>query len=544
MMRCSENTLIGRSRGRRGRVLLLAAAAVAGWSCGGEPTSAAPDTRVATLTLSDSVLAVQTGFFHQLRAEPRSSEGASLKGISVAWSTDHPELALVDANGLVSGLAPGVAHISATAAGLQATAAVTVIPAAVVSVALNRTSALLSPGRKLRVIATPLDSLGRSVPGRTLTFTSSDTVVAQVAADGSVTAGAVGTAKVAASADGATAALTVSVVAATAVDIGVSGVAAAGNLGSSGFALILSTGDDSLVVADSGGAARLSGALALPDTVWFRARADSDAFAPSGLKALSGALPASVPVIFIPHAIDVASGPFAGQSVAVPVSAAFVPCDIPGTQCPVNSGFYPSGFQSGVAAWETLPVPVEIVGFADSDTTLIWSALRLMEDAVGHRLFAPANGQNSGITVTVGPTSTTWTTDARGRITSAHVWLAAPQGHAVPHEFLHALGFGHTCSWPSVMGGYGCGVTSELSAGDVAYYLLARAVFDAETPLRLPDGTLPCGTMGMWAAAEPSDNFPYCGTDASASATARGLVSTPRGSRATPQAASRVYSMP
>jgi hypothetical protein len=544
---------IRRCRAGRGRVLLLAAAVGLGWSCGREPSSG-PDTRVATLTLSDSILTVQVGFRRQLRAEPRTAQGALLDGIPVAWSSDHPELAFVGTDGLVAAHAPGVAHVTATAAGLHVTATVTVIPGVVASVALSRTSALLSPGRSLRLSATPLDSLGQSVPDRTVTFASSDTAVAQVEPDGTVTAGALGTATITASADAGTGALALRVIPAAAILIEVSAVAAVGTLGPAGFAVTLSTGDDSLVVVDSAGApTQLVGALALPDTVWLRGRAGTDAFVLGGLKALSGALPASVPVVFIPRVINIASGSFVGQSSGVSMPAAVAPCLLASPQCAAGFGFYPAAFRTGVTAWDTLPVPVEVDGFSISDTTLIWSALRAMEGVVGRRLFEPGAAQSGGIVVTPGlPVGVSgfagyaeWSVDGRSRITSAHVWLASLRfAGIVQHEFLHALGFGHTCSWPSVMGGYGCAQSVALTAPDVAYYLLARAVFDAETPLRLPGGELPCGAMGVWAAAQPAGNFVVCNGDAFESAMVRRPVLAPRRSPATVQPEGRTFSMP
>jgi hypothetical protein len=94
------------------------------------------------------------------------------------------------------------------------------------------------------------------------------------------------------------------------------------------------------------------------------------------------------------------------------------------------------------------------------------------------------------------------------------------------------------------MGGYGCAQSAELTVPDVAYYLLARAVFDAETPLRLPGGALPCGATGVWAAAEPSGNLVVCSGDAFEWVTVSGPVSAPREPRATLQPASRTFSMP
>lgn len=49
------------------------------------------------------------------------------------------------------------------------------------------------------------------------------------------------------------------------------------------------------------------------------------------------------------------------------------------------------------------------------------------------------------------------------------------------------------------MGGYGCSQLN-LTATDAAYVNLAYAVFTAEIPLRLADGRMPCGYMGVWNA--------------------------------------------
>ena len=46
----------------------------------------------------------------------------------------------------------------------------------------------------------------------------------------------------------------------------------------------------------------------------------------------------------------------------------------------------------------------------------------------------------------------------------------------VTHVLFHALGFGHTCAWPSVMGGYGCQAADTLTAQDAAGWALADQI--------------------------------------------------------------------
>jgi hypothetical protein len=44
------------------------------------------------------------------------------------------------------------------------------------------------------------------------------------------------------------------------------------------------------------------------------------------------------------------------------------------------------------------------------------------------------------------------------------------------HELLHALGFHHTCAWPTVMGGYGCASAAGATQSDAAAFTLANQI--------------------------------------------------------------------
>lgn len=113
---------------------------------------------------------------------------------AVAWSSSDVAVATVDAQGVVTLKGVGEAVISATAkdgSGVSASCNVTVGPVLVSKITLTVESLNLRPGETSQLTATvePTDAANKSV-----TWTSSNTSVATVTADGVVTAVAGGTA--------------------------------------------------------------------------------------------------------------------------------------------------------------------------------------------------------------------------------------------------------------------------------------------------------------------------------------------------------------
>ncbi len=111
---------------------------------------------------------------------------------TVTWTSSNTAVATVS-NGVVKGLSAGSATITVkTVNGLSATATVTVRPETT-GVTLSQTSATLDPGQTLTLTATvqPENSVNKTV-----TWTSSNTAVATVNAQGVVTAVAKGTADI------------------------------------------------------------------------------------------------------------------------------------------------------------------------------------------------------------------------------------------------------------------------------------------------------------------------------------------------------------
>ena len=123
---------------------------------------------------------------------------------TVTWSSSNTAIATVDASGLVKAIAPGTAVITAKAGDKSATCALTVekkvIP--VSGISLSQTSATLVEGESLTLTATvtPADATDKTV-----TWSSSNTAVAAVDANGVVKAIAPGAAVITAQAGGFTA---------------------------------------------------------------------------------------------------------------------------------------------------------------------------------------------------------------------------------------------------------------------------------------------------------------------------------------------------
>lgn len=163
--------------------------------------SVALDRDTATLFVGTTVL---------LRATPRAANGTALDDRPVTWSTGNPAVAGVAA-GLVSAVAPGTAVITAMSEGRTATASITVRLVPVASVQLSPATATLGIGDSAVLTATPRDSTGAPLAGRSVTWTSSASTIATVV-QGTVVGVAPGTATITATSEerSATATITVS----------------------------------------------------------------------------------------------------------------------------------------------------------------------------------------------------------------------------------------------------------------------------------------------------------------------------------------------
>ena len=166
---------------------------------------------VASVAVSPASATLIVGATQQLTATPLDANGNPLSGRTISWTTSALGVATVDANGLVTAVAPGSATITATSEGKSGTSAITVNPVPVASVAVTPGSATVSVGGTQQLTATPLDADGNPLSGRTVTWVSSNTAVATVSASGLVTGVAPGSATITATSEGKSGTATITV---------------------------------------------------------------------------------------------------------------------------------------------------------------------------------------------------------------------------------------------------------------------------------------------------------------------------------------------
>ena len=147
---------------------------------------------VTSITLSSSSLTLTKGATQKLSATVSPTTASNN---SVIWSSSNTTVATVSADGLVTAVAAGSATITCTAkdgSGVKATCAVTV-KQPVTGISLSSSSITLTEGatQKLTATVSPTTASNKSV-----TWSSSNTKVATVSADGLVTAVAAGSATI------------------------------------------------------------------------------------------------------------------------------------------------------------------------------------------------------------------------------------------------------------------------------------------------------------------------------------------------------------
>lgn len=150
-------------------------------ACGGGETGPAqpPATKpVASVSIQGLPADVVTGASAQLAAVVRDASGASLPGRSVTWTSNNIGVATVSASGLLAGVTPGSAVITATSEGQVGTATVTVRPAPVASVALVNPPSAVVLGDTVRLRAATRDAAGTLLENRPVVWSATGTALA------------------------------------------------------------------------------------------------------------------------------------------------------------------------------------------------------------------------------------------------------------------------------------------------------------------------------------------------------------------------------
>jgi uncharacterized protein YjdB len=195
---------------------------------------------VASLSVSPASATINSGATRQLTATPKDSNGNTLSGRVVTWSSDNTAAATVNSSGLVRGVAAGTANITASCEGQTGSSAITVIVVPVASVAVSPSSATIGVGATQQLSATPKDAGGNSLTGRTVTWSSDNTAAATVSSSGLVGGVAAGSATITATCEGksGTCAITVSATTTTYVLVGAGDIAVGGGAQDQTAALI------------------------------------------------------------------------------------------------------------------------------------------------------------------------------------------------------------------------------------------------------------------------------------------------------------------
>ena len=154
-----------------------------------------------SITVDPASATVVVGQTTQYRATVRDALGNVLGG-TVAWASNNSAVARVSSDGVVTGVSPGSATITASREGVSGSASVTVQLVPVARVVVSPASTSVKHGNTKQLVAVAYDAANNIITGRTVTWSSSDTKVATVSASGLVKGVTVGTVTITATVDG------------------------------------------------------------------------------------------------------------------------------------------------------------------------------------------------------------------------------------------------------------------------------------------------------------------------------------------------------
>src|SRR6476660_8667523 len=142
----------------------------------------------ASIAVAPTSVTVTAGQTSQLTATVKDASGSVIAGAPVTWTVDKPAVAIVGSTGLVAGQAAGTATVTATSGSVHVDVPVTVtLPPANAVVVSPGTVALLVTQRQ-QLTGTVTDAGGNTIPGQTITWESSNSLVATVGSTGLVIA--------------------------------------------------------------------------------------------------------------------------------------------------------------------------------------------------------------------------------------------------------------------------------------------------------------------------------------------------------------------
>ena len=157
---------------------------------------------VTSVAVSLAATSLYVGGTTTASATARDVYGQAVSGRAFTWSSTNTAVATVDANGVVTSVAPGSATIRATCEGVMGGMAMGVTQVPVASVTVTVGDASLDIGQTTPASAVLRDASNNVLSGRSVSWTSSNTSVATVSQSGTVTAVAAGNASIIATSEG------------------------------------------------------------------------------------------------------------------------------------------------------------------------------------------------------------------------------------------------------------------------------------------------------------------------------------------------------
>ena len=181
--------------------VLAFVAALSALSC--EETAVEPPMATTIQLSPESGVLTALGATLRLGAVVLDQDGNTMADAPVLWSSSAGSVASVDAVGLVTALGNGSSNITAASGSATATALITV-EQQVVSVALTPPAATMDEGQSVQLVAAVNDANARPVTNATITWTSSNPLVAVPDGTGLVQGLTAGSATISATAGGVT----------------------------------------------------------------------------------------------------------------------------------------------------------------------------------------------------------------------------------------------------------------------------------------------------------------------------------------------------
>jgi len=159
---------------------------------------------VATITLAPGSDTLGVGTDAPFSATLRDAGGLVLTNRVIAWNSSNVQVATVSSTGVVTALSPGAAVVSAVSEGRVGTAAVLVLARLASTVTLTPSSANIIVGTTVQLASQITDPAGNILIGRPISYSSDNTAIASVNANGLVSALTPGAVKITAFSEGKT----------------------------------------------------------------------------------------------------------------------------------------------------------------------------------------------------------------------------------------------------------------------------------------------------------------------------------------------------